>query len=317
MALSKNQTIAAVAGGVFAVATLALAYFLYDAYSVRATAEEERDEQWAAFDRLTNASVYPSKVSIGDVKKNEQAVADWRETALVLASGGDKKFDATESSALFKQRLQNSVKRMAALPGGVGGKLVAENFYFGFDKYLGENATLPEQNKVVTLATQLDTIELLADICAKAGVVQIRSITRIEQKQDVQQANNSRNRGKPKKAEAEGPKETVLEYATEIDVRPASFVNLLNALTAEQRFIVVKEFEFALSEDKLASKLGGKEEAKSEGRTSRRRRRAQQEDEKQATAGAPADDGLVTDPEADAPITVKMKLAVHDFGRAQ
>lgn len=314
--MTKNKTIATACGGVFALAVLAGGYFLYDAYSTCAEQQEELDGQIENVRSINNAPVFPSKKSIDAVKANAKQLLDWRESALTLAAGGDKKFDATESPALFKQRLQGAVKRMSALPGGVAGKLVAENFYFGFDRYLGENATLPEQAAVLKLATQLDLVETLVDICAKAGAVQVKRIALLEPPK-TDDDSSARKGKKAKDAEA-GP--TVLEYEAEVDVRPTAFVSLLNELTAAQRFIVVKNFAFAPAEDKLLSRLGAKDESAtaSAGSSRRRGRRrgAEPEPEKKADAAQAGGSVIITDPEAGEPITVKLTLAVYDFGKA-
>ena len=206
MSMTKQQTIGAACGGVFAVCVCALGYFLYDAASARAEAEEQLASEEAAYSSFNNAAVFPSKKSIADVKTNEIAFAEWRKAARELVSRGDRKPAASEEPSVFKQRLQAEVRRLSALPGGVGGKICAPDFLFGFDRYLGESGVLPQNDEVPRLAEQLDTISKVAEFCSEAGAVEIKAIQRVEPKEEDDDA-SSRRASSPKNGRKGGAKQ--------------------------------------------------------------------------------------------------------------
>ena len=164
MAMSKGKMLAGVAGGIFVVAAGVLGYLLYDAYATRVETEQELEDEISAFRRYNNAPVFPSRKSIAAVASNRADYAAWLGVANAFAARGDKSFPKDETPASFKQRLSEEVRRLASLPGGVDGHLAASGFLFGFEKYLGESAVLPDSADVPRLAVQLDTIARFADI---------------------------------------------------------------------------------------------------------------------------------------------------------
>ena len=326
MSLSKQQTIGAVGGGVFLVLAGVLGWMLYSAWDERGEAEERLEGETSSFRRYNEAAVFPSKGSIASVKSNETSYAAWYESAVALAARGDK-LTPLETPPIFKQRLQAEVRRMAALPGGANGHISAETFLFGFEQFLGEGGVLPQSADVPRLANQLDAITTVVDMCAEAGVLEIKSVQRMEPpKEDDEDRDRGRNKKKKgKKAAAdEELKQTCLDYTFEVSTRPAAFVALLNALTSTERFFVVKNLSFRESADMIVDKITAVESAAAQkGRaassTSGRRRRglaAAAPEAAAAEAGLSKDDRIVVDPELDAPILVKFKLSVYDFGRA-
>ena len=323
--MANGKVVAGIAGGVFVVAAGVLGYLFYDAYSSRTETEQELEDGIDSYRRMNAAAVFPSRKSIDAVVTNQAVCAAWRERAENFASRGDRVVPQDETPASFKQRLANEVRRLVALPGGVEGHLAAPNFYFGFEKYLGESAVLPEAAAVPRLSEQLAAISRFAEIFAESGVVEVKSVRREEAvaKKDDDEDPKPRKSAKGRKTadEADGAKMTSLEYAVSILVRPSAFVETLNALTADQRFTVVKGFAFHSTGDMIVDRLNAAEALlakKDEPQNARRRRRrgssfAEESAAEQAPKG---DDRLVVDPELDAPVQVDMKLVVYDFGRA-
>lgn len=326
MSMTKQQMIGSACAGVFVVCAGALGWFLYDAAMTRSEAEEQLASERDAFMRFNEASVFPSNKSIADVKSNELSYVTWQTNALELASRGDRAFYVPEEPSVFKQRLQAEVRRLSELPGGVDGHLCASGFLFGFEQYLGENGTLPQEKDVPRLAIQLDTISRVVDLFAASGVCEVKSIQRIESKSDEDEdaPKAKKNVGKKKSAEDDGPQMTSLEYAMEFTVRPAGFVKIFNGLTADARFCVVKNLSFRQASDTIVDRLAAVEAAAEKsaasaqaGGASRRRRRRAEAAEEQAQTAAPEKkmDRIVSDPETDAPVQVSFVLAVYDFGR--
>ena len=315
----KAAGIAAIAG--FVVAAGVLGFFLYSSYSSRVEAEETLEEETTTFRNFNSAKTFPSKKSIADVKTNAAAYVQWHETARALAARGDKAFPE-ETETVFKQRLQAEVRRMRELPGGAeGGKIAPPTFFFGFDKYLGDGGVLPARADIPRLASQLDTITHVVDLCAKAGVLEIKSVVRVEPASN-EDDEDSRPRSRKKKRKAakaeDAPEFTSLDYSFEIAARPAAIVKVLNAITSDERFMVVSNFSLRESADQIVAKLdavAAEENKKSAPRRRGRRGRGADSDfnPEEANADSKAD-RLVVDPELDAPILMAFKLSTYDFG---
>lgn len=328
MSLTKQQMVGAVGGGVFALGVIALGVMFYLAWSAKSEAEEQLNDESSAFQRFNSAPVYPSKQSIDTVKSNETNYAAWRTTATTLAAQGDRAF-ASETPAIFKQRLQAEARLMHALPGSVEGKIAAATFHFGFDQYLGESGELPKDTDVPRLAIQLDTITQLINLFADAGVTEIKNVQRIEPPRAEQKAqeNEKASAKKPSRVksattkareEAEQAKMTKMSYAFTVVGRPSSLVTILNQLAATPRFATVRDLAFGQATDVITERISSVATANAQKSTTSTRKRgrraaaAKAEQEKEAAANQVSD---VFDPEVDAAIQISFTLDVFDFGR--
>lgn len=326
MSMSKGQIAGLGCGGVFLAVAGFLGYMLFDACMERSEAEENLEDAMSRFTQYNEAAVFPSAKSIASVKSNETALAAWRESATALAARGDRPPPAQEEPSVFKQRLQAEVRRMAGLPGGAKGHLSAPDFLFGFEQYLGESGVLPPAADVPGLSVQLETISRLADIFAEAGVLEVKSVRRIEQKAASDEGEPSAAKKKPKSRkktdEGKAPKMACREYAFEIHVRPAALVQLLNLIANDVRFMVVKDLMFQETADTIIGRIAAKETAESQSgapASGRRRRRgalqALLDAEEEKPGKEKKADNLVVDPELDAPIQMTFTLAAYDFGK--
>ena len=324
MSLSKQQKLGVIGAGVFVLCAGGLGFGAYLAWSGRCEAEEELEAAVGGFRSHYEAAVFPSKRSLDSVLSNKVSYTDWHASALALAARGDRKFPV-ELPPIFKQRLQREVRRMAALAGGVEGKIAAPAFLFGFEQYLGEGGVLPQEQDVPRLTVQLDTITQVVDMFAEVGVLEVKAIRRIEQKAAAEEEDDGARRpAKTKKGagkEADAPQETCLAYAFEFTARPAALVAVLNRLTSCPRFMTVKNLSFRETADVIVEHLNAVENVKNQkasgrGATGRRGRRGAVAAESAAQGAAEAAiNPLVVDPELDAPIQVNFTLEVRDFGR--
>lgn len=324
MSLSKQQKLGVIGAGVFVLCAGGLGFGAYLAWSGRCEAEEELEAAVGGFRSHYEAAVFPSKRSLDSVLSNKVSYTDWHASALALAARGDRKFPV-ELPPIFKQRLQREVRRMAALAGGVEGKIAAPAFLFGFEQYLGEGGVLPQEQDVPRLTVQLDTITQVVDMFAEVGVLEVKAIRRIEQKAASEEEDDGARRpAKTKKGagkEADAPQETCLAYAFEFTARPVALVAVLNRLTSCPRFMTVKNLSFRETADVIVEHLNAVENAKNQkasgrGATGRRGRRGAAAAESAAQGAAEAAvNPLVVDPELDAPIQVNFTLEVRDFGR--
>ncbi|MBR1587539.1 MAG: Amuc_1100 family pilus-like protein [Kiritimatiellae bacterium] len=334
MSLSKQQMAGIGSGCAFLVVAGILGYMLFDASSGRAkleagdeeTGDPGLEEAKSTFMGYNRAPVFPSQGSIDSVKSNEASYAAWYAGARALAARGDYAEPASpEDNSAFKDRLKDEVDRMAKLPGGVNGRISGAECRFGFEKYLGESGILPDQKDVPLLARELASIGRAVDIFAEAGVFEVQSVVRPDPPKAVDREEKRPNGG-AKKAKGGGePGETCLEYKFALRARPVALVKMLNGLSADARFMVVKDFSFRKAEtsDMILSNISAKESAESkaaEPSSGRRGRRGRSLEQQPAPGEAEAGKGksrLVVDPELDAPFEVTFTLAVYDFGGAQ
>ncbi len=325
MAASKGKILALVGGGVFVVATGVLGYLLFDAYTTRTEMEDDLESQMGTFRGYYGAAVFPSRKSIAGVASNTADFVAWREAASMFVARGDKAFPKDETPAAFKQRLSRTVRRLGALAGGADGHLAAPGFMFGFDKYLDpERGILPEAAAVPRLAAQLDSVARITALFAKAEVLEIKEVKCIEpvaeEEVEPDRRSNAKKRRPTKKGEDEGPQTTSLDFSFSFTVRPTAFVNVLNAITANLRFMVVKSFAFKETSDMIVNRIADVEaaQAKKNAPASGRRRRGRLALIEERQEEAPKkEDRLVVDPELDAPVQVDMIVTVYDFGRAE
>ena len=337
MSLSKQQMVGIGCGCAFLVVAGLLGYMLFDAASERSKVEigdeesgdpglESAKETFMGYNR---APVFPSQESIDAVKSNAAQYAAWYADTRKFAAQGDYVEPAVpEDNSAFKDRLKVEVDRMGRLPGGVEGHIASAECRFGFEKYLGENGILPDQNDVPLLARQLASISRAVNIFAEAGVYEVQSIARPE----PQKARDDEDRDRKPKAKAKGgkdesaPEETCLEYKIALKARPAALVKILNSLASDSRFMVVKDFSFRKPEsaDMILTSISAKESAEAKaaepasgGRRGRRGRSAEPQPALGDAGAAKPQNRLVVDPELDPPFEVSFTLAVYDFGGGQ
>ena len=325
MSLSKQQMLGAIGAGVFVLCAGGLGVGLYLAWESRTENVESLETATQAYDNYFKAKIFPSQKSLDSINSNLTSYTSWYDAAVAVASRGDKRF-ADETPPIFKQRLQGEVRRMLALAGGADGKIANSAFLFGFEQYLGEGGVLPAKEDVPRLAVQLDTIASVVDVFAEAGILEVKSIKRLDDRksEDDEDAPRGKGRKDVKENDGEGPQETCLTYAFEFTTRPSALVATLNRLTACERFMTVKDLSFRETADVIVERLGAVESAenqKATGRSAsrgRRGRRGAAAAVRESSAKAAGEvDPLVVDPELDAPILVSFTLEVRDFGRAK
>ena len=290
----KLKKIGYAALGVWLLCAGVLAYFAYDGASARAEAEETLEDENLAFRRFNEAPVFPSRVSIEGVKSNELAWSAWYDAAFSIAGRGDRELPA-ESAPVFKQRLQAAVRRLQALPGEVDGRLAPSSFFFGFEDFLGEKDSLPKDADIPQLAAQLDFIEHFAELLAEAGVITVKSLSRIAPNPD------------------DGECARHLDYKVVFSTRPAGLVRTMNALASSPRFVSVSGFSFKEPADSITARLSSDGQKKDNLRRGGRRGRRGSQSAENPGEEEPAESRIVTDPAANAVFDVTMTVKVYDF----
>ncbi len=329
--MTKQQKIGACLGGVCGVCALVLGWFLYSAYADYQAALEGDEEEGtegliAAKEKnnkfYTQSNPFPSTDSINQIESNKAVYASWIDHSVVLAARGDLPPPPSDlDGTVFKQSLFEQVTKMQKLPGGVGGRICADKFWFGFDQYLGEAGKTPERIELPLLHAQFIAITNVVDLLHSSGVLEIRKIERVavqtDDADDPSRGGSRKKAGKGKpdqKAEADSePKH--FDFNLEYVVRASAFVKVLNGLAKSPRFYVVGDFSFEHEGESLKSRLDRAASASAGGGSSSRGRRGRGRDRDQEKSEE-AESGVVTNPET-TPILVRMKLSVYDFGKSK
>ncbi len=327
MSMSKNQIVMASIGGVAVVASLALGYLAFDAYSLKGEAVEESEGSASTIQRLIRGEVSPDKESELAYKKNADALAGWTEAAIATASVGDRAVKSDVNAAAFKQRLVDEARALSELPGAVDGKIVKPDFTFGFPDFVTGDK-LPEAERLPLLQRQWGDIRLLVEKLQACGVAEIVSIgsaipAASAQKSEEDEDRPRRNKKRAKKGadEEAKPAYTVQQYSVDFRAKPAALVKVVNSLATSDRFIVVDSLSFAREVDMIGAALGEGEKSESaqpqQGRRRRRGRRAAEEEVQQEEQAETAKDGIVNDPARESPFLAKMVVSTYDFGSAE
>ena len=336
--MNKTKMILAGIGGAAGLVVLVLAFLVWQAFSAKTVAIEGDDEEGtdgletveARAQTLSRKPVYPSAASVAAIEANRQALDDWRKEGLGLAVRGDKVFEKT-TAPKFKAFMVADAHRLAALPGGVRGKLVKPDFAFGpFKDYIAEGK-MPAEAELAKLQRQWDDVATIAEMLSTNGVVELVDVQFAAAKKDEGSETKDARREKAdrKRGSAKSSNRTIEQsvvsqsYVFTFAARPAAFVRVLNELEACNRFVTVDAFSFARPVDAIAEALGGDEKkaAEAQGSGGRRGRRGRRAVAAEASAGnlanaegsAASKNGVVTDPVMDAPLTVTLTVTVHDF----
>lgn len=321
--MNKSKLTLAVIGGVIGVAVLVMLFLVWNAYSAKSVALEGDEDEGvdgletveAKAASLSGKPVYPGKASVDAIESNRTVVVGWRDDALKLAAHGDRPIEKTTPAA-FKTFIVADAKRLAALPGGVGGVLVKPEFAFGpFKDYIA-GGVMPADDKLTELQRRWDDVATIVEALAKCGIselvdVQFAAPPAPEEEEPAKKGRKSNARKAKAGADESRLKPVSFSYVFTFNARQAAFVKCVNALETCERFVTVDDFSFVRETDVIAQALGGGE-AKSESRSTGRRGRRRAIEEKTEEEDKPKA-GIVTDPLLDPPMKVRLTASVYDF----
>ena len=318
--MKRQHLVLLIVGGLITAACIGTGWFLVSAMLAKTAAVEKRNTAYAAVERIYNAKVFPNDETIVRVKEDEKAIDNWLQAASKLVHAGDLAIEP-KSPTGFKQSLQATVRELSSLSGSVNGKIVPSGFHFGFDKFLGESDSLPASEHVAILDRQLVIIDRLCHELHAAKVLEIKAVQREtfdvvsqDPAEQRREPTTSRRRRSRDADEATPKKQTVTpesqlfskqRFSFEFIARPAAFIHALNRLAAVDLFVVVAEVEFKKTSDPFA-----RQETLKRGDTSATDNEPVQ---KIDPARVPHAQRIVTDPDLDAPVSVKIDVDVYSF----
>ena len=313
-------------GGVSLALALALGYLVWSAWDEKRANQEDLESLREDFDNLTRMPVFPCSEGVKAITDNRGLYVDWIDGARTFASVGDRSFPATTPAA-FKAQMTEDAHRIASCRGTIDGTVVKSDFNFGYGELIGGSA-LPTEADLPRLQREWYDLVRILDLMVDSGVSAISSIevgkgstAQAEPaSKEVKGAKGKKPKkpaaGKPKNAAAatpSGPSGDMLVSRFEITflASASSLVKTLNALTSDARFIVVESAEFARERDELAEKLAGKK-AQEVRRPGSRLKDRQKNPEEESLKGK-----VVTDPQGQGDLKVKLVVSVYDFRTAE
>lgn len=318
--MNKNKIIMSSIGGVAVVIALVLGYLTYAAWEEKDESVDSLEGMKSTVKRISSAKIAPGQASVDAIEENRKSLAIWFGRGLEVASRGDRTYP-TLTVAQFCNQLRDDVAAARNLPGGHNGKLVAEDFGFGFRDILDEGK-LPKAEELPVLQRQWGDIRLFVDTLSAAGAVQLTKVEKEAKKPAAEPppAPAPQRGRKPVQQQVEvKPLADAQSYTVEFLARPLALVTVINEFARNERFIVIDSLTFARAEDALGKMLGGKdkEDARSPRTRGRGRNRGRGAQEDQPAEGGEEEvrrKGLVIDPVSDTPFTVTMKITTYDFG---
>ena len=306
-------------------ASVGAGWFFFTSLSAKRAAADGRNEAYAELQRIYRSKVFPSDENVARIKEDQKALETWLATASNLVHKGDLLVEP-KSPTGFKQVLQSTVRELSAHPGFNQGKIVAAGFNFGFDKYLGQSDSLPTSEHVDRLMRQLVIIERLCKALYEANILELKAVARetfdeaagADQTREETPSPSRKRRRRDEAPAAAAQAAPVNEssgyyskqrFTFEFQARPAAFIEALNRLAALDLFVVVAETEFSKTGDPLAAHRAAMLE------TAGKTGAGKTDDAKVKVDPATLThvQRIVTDPELEPPVNVKLDVDVYSF----
>lgn len=317
--MNKNKIIMASIGGVALVLVAVLGYLSYSAWEEKNEKLDELEAAKGSVVRIRKAPIAPVKESLEAIEDNRRKFAIWRDDTLAVVSQGDIAPDAAMTPEAFKRTLVDEAREESHKPGGVEGRIVKDDFAFGFKDYIS-GGRMPDRESLPFLQRQWADVKLITDTLSDSGVVELVDLVIAERKApEPVEAKPKRGPKQKNKPEATKPIADEQGYEVRFLARPLALVKVLNAFATCPRFVTVDSCTFARATDTIESMLGAKDKDQQSAaprRGRRGRRGAAAEEAPEAEGEEARKKGLVTDPATDTPFTVTMKLTTFDFGSA-
>jgi hypothetical protein len=320
------------AGVVLGVACLGISVLFFNALSTSREAEEQRDVAYGQLKSLYQSKVFPKSENIKRIQDDQKELEAWEaNVSNFLAKASVKVDDLTP--VRFKQALQKTVRELASKKTEALKPFVAENFKFGFDRYLGDSDSLPPTADVPKLAQQLHLIQAVTRELYEANITKLTLVEREAFEADAtertgRQIGPARPTRPVAPAYRQGQTASTGSATVNSDglnpvlsalltrqrltfgfqAKPSALMAVMNRLAAMEAFAVISSVEFTKSGDSvMVAEERKKAAAKASGATKSAR---------PATATTVADvtrDRWVTDPEREPPMDVIVSVDVYLF----
>ena len=305
---------------------------LFNAWSQKQAAEEERNAKMAEVGQIFKAKVFPSKENVAQIAENTEEIKKWRVAASNLFHRGEVVVDPLSASA-FKQELISDIRELSSqfrLPTVQGRDAQQQqSFGFSFDRYIG--GVMPEPKMVPRLNKQWTIVKRLCAELKTAGVVELLKITRerfdeaaATPAEGEEAPRESRRRRRSRRTRDEERSATVSamnagptvykdkeRFELTFLARPDALVKSINQISSMELFSVIAQLEVHKQGSQVQEYMRKRDELAS--RAEKEAAKAGESPLAAAAAPKPAKRAVVTDPELDSPMQVKLVIDVYSF----
>ncbi|HCG20730.1 MAG TPA: hypothetical protein DER26_07015 [Verrucomicrobia bacterium] len=315
--MKKTRIILAALGGFALLGVSIVGWLLFGAFSAKSELTEDLDMRETKILQLAGAKIAPTAAALRQIETNRLTLANWMDGMRAAVARGDRAADTNQTDASFKSRMIDEARMLSALPGGAAGKIVKENFGFGYNDFI-TGGKMPTAAELPELQSRWADVVTFVKLFSSAGVrelLEVAPLAATEPKTGEQPANPGRRVAKraKQKEPAKESRTVRRSYEFKFLADPAALVRVLNACAADSRFTLVDALTFARTEDEIANRIGESKKTEQEGKNRRGRRRRNVLAEESTESEAPRK-GLVTDPAAAAPFAVTLRVTTVDFG---
>ena len=240
-------------------------YFLISSAAAAREAREQRDAAYSRLQALYQSNPFPDDANTERMNQHVLLLGQMRATMTNALAQRDVPLPELSPSR-FIQNLQRTLRDrlLPQAPIVEGGRVVPDDFTFGFERYLVANAPMPAEADVPRLAQQLTIVENLVGEVYAAQVVALRSIEREvfeESVGDRSATDTRRSRRRSGRGDTGGAAATSSAPASDlyrsqrftlvVEGRQASIGTLLNRLACMPMFVVSHDVEMRKKADDL------------------------------------------------------------------
>ncbi len=289
-------------------------------------ARADRDAEFERLRRIFNTEPFPSTENAKVVREDTEALAAMRRELVSAMNAGNIPLQDL-SPSLFIQALQQSLRNRlyAQAPVVEGARIVTDNFGFGFDRYRGEGAPMPNVADVPRLAQQLKITERLVEAIYAAQVNTLSGFRRTEFDNPTATGaatddGVSRRRDRRDRATAATTRSsakvvetdlyTAQHFTLELTGRQTAIMDLLNRFAAMDLFVVVTEIELRKSAEdvRVPPRPEGAIETTPGGGGA-----SDGEADLAVVSTLPPSQRLMSGPDVDPPLNVRIELDVYNI----
>jgi len=246
--MKNRKIVIAVATGVVFLLCLAGLWFAYGAYAKSSKVKDTLGGSFKQLQTIYSENPFPSKPNV-DVLRSEGAwLTNWFQSLVAEMRMAAVPTEDMSSSG-FIQKLQDISVELQRKAAAEGGKVLPDNFAFGFDQYLGRS--MPKPENVKRLSLQFAMVEAITREILDSHVSSISQIEREKFEVDSAETPAATGRRRPTApAATAGPAAAVADsgyprqhfsFAFTGDERAISEV--LSRLAKMPMFVVVTEIK--------------------------------------------------------------------------
>jgi len=312
--ISQQVKTMGVAGVVLVIACVGIGVWFTMALTKSQQTKSELDSAHRELEKICKEKIFPNANNIERIQEDQEMLETWIEAVTnQLATSDIPLTDATP--AKFKSDLEDAIRELVRNSAAQGRPArVTPDFRFGFDKYRGD--VLPERADVPRLNQQLDIIKLLVAELYEANVVRLDVVTREVFEAGAtttrEDSGTSARRSNRRPADGGGTAAAARpaagdmfesqRFTVALEAHPDTFADVLNRLATMDIFVVVSEVDIKKTADSVARREPSAREA-----TSR------QTNQFTDDSDAPPVVQIVTNPQDEPPVTVRLVLDVYSF----